>query len=95
MQDENKLIRESAAGRAATQALENEALNSAFETLHRQYLMAWRNTHVEDTTGREKLFLAVNILDKVKEHLITVAANGRLSDKELADLHRRQKQVRE
>jgi len=83
---EYELQKLSAEGRAALRAIEDDTFKRAFDTLHEQYLNAWRNTDVYDTEGREKLFLAVNILDKVRDHLTLVVSNGRLADHELSEI---------
>ena len=36
--------------------------------------------------GREKLFLAINIVGKVRDHLTSVIANGKLAQAELKEL---------
>jgi len=36
--------------------------------------------------GREKLFLAINIVGKVRDHLNAVIANGKLAQAELKEL---------
>lgn len=70
-------------GNKAKQFLEDETLKGAFEALEKRYIDAWRTTDPGDGDGREKLYLAVNILGKVKEHIAAVAANGRLAQAEL------------
>jgi hypothetical protein len=63
--------------------LENSVLAEAFATLERTYVEAWRTTHVDDSAAREKLFLAVNIVGKVRDQLARVAADGALAQREL------------
>lgn len=74
-----------AVGRAARAAdlMRNEELTAAFKTLEDTYTQAWRSTTVDDVGAREKLFLAVNLIGKVQEHLAKVLANGRLAAHEL------------
>jgi hypothetical protein len=66
--------------------LDSELLGSAFAALERSYLDAWRATHVDDTAAREKLFLAVNIVGKVRDQLAHVVADGTLAQRELKQL---------
>jgi hypothetical protein len=66
--------------------LENSVLAEAFATLERTYVEAWRTTHVDDGAAREKLFLAVNIVGKVRDQLARVAADGALAQRELQQL---------
>lgn len=48
----------------------------------------WRATHIDDERGREKLFIAVNVVGKVRTHLSTVIANGHVAAKQLDELAR-------
>jgi hypothetical protein len=66
--------------------LDNELLGSAFAALERSYLEAWRASHVDDCAAREKLFLAVNIVGKVRDQLARVVADGTLAQRELKQL---------
>lgn len=86
MSDESVLER--AAGRAvrAEALLDDELLKEAFGELEKSYIAAWRATTVDDAAGREKLFLAINIVAKVRDHLAGVIANGKLARAELKEL---------
>lgn len=59
--------------------LENELLNSAFETIHDQIMDAWNNSAVRDTEGRERLFMAVQILGKIEGFLREFVTTGKLA----------------
>jgi hypothetical protein len=65
---------------------DNPLLAELFSTLERSYLDAWRTTHVDDTAAREKLFLAVNIVGKVRDQLIRIIADGGLAQRQLSDM---------
>ena len=78
------------AARAKT-LLENEFLQEAFHKLEDEYTAAWKTWPAADTAGRERLWQAVNVLGKVRDHLARVVADGRLAQRELSDLvHKRQ-----
>jgi hypothetical protein len=66
--------------------LGSDLLGSVFATLEHSYLEAWRATHVDDSAAREKLFLAVNIVGKVRDQLARVVADGTLAQHELKQL---------
>lgn len=83
MTDEFALRRAITDATRAHAALENEALKSAFDALERDYLAYWRLTDVNDTNGRERIFTAINVLAKVRDHLAMTIANGRVAQKEL------------
>lgn len=70
----------------AQELLDDELLSEAFETLEESYMSAWRATVIDDSAGREKLFLAINIVGKVRDHLTSVVANGKLAQAELKEL---------
>jgi hypothetical protein len=88
MTDESQLAAAGARALRARELLENELLVEAFKTLEDNYASAWRSTALDDIQGREKLFLAINIVGKVRDHLGAAVANGRLAQAELAELAR-------
>jgi len=88
MPEENRLDAAAAKALRAQNLLDNELLSEAFAALEESYASAWRSTSIEDVSGREKLFLAINIVGKVRDHLNAVVANGRLAQAELEELSR-------
>ena len=86
MSDEARLDAVAAKALRAQNLLDNELLTEAFATLEDNYVSAWRATLIDDGQGREKLFLAVNIVGKVRDHLSAVIANGKLAQAELKEL---------
>jgi hypothetical protein len=84
--DETKLGEASAKAVRAQNLLDNELLSEAFKGLEDSYTAAWRATKIEDAGAREKLFLAINIVGKVREHLIAIVTNGKLAQAELKEL---------
>ncbi|WOH68102.1 hypothetical protein [Bradyrhizobium sp. BWA-3-5] len=86
MSDENRLGQAVAKAVRAQELVDSEPLTEAFRTLEENYSLAWRATAIDDVTGREKLFLAINIVGKVRDHLNAVVANGKLAQAELKEL---------
>lgn len=86
MSNEAKLIRDASRGVRARQLVEDELLIDGFKLLEEAYTKAWRETKVNDTAAREKLFLAVNIVGKVRDHLGSVITNGQLAQSELNEI---------
>ena len=84
--DETKLGEAAAKAMRAQDILDNELLSEAFEGLEDNYIAAWRATAIDDTGAREKLFLAVNIVGKVRDHLAVIVTNGKLAQAELKEL---------
>ena len=83
MSDEDALSQAAAKAARAQSLLGNELLTEAFDTLETSYSKAWRSTMIDDVSGREKLFLAINIVGKVRDHLNAVVSNGKLAAAEL------------
>jgi hypothetical protein len=86
MSDEHRLDQAIARGTRAQDLLDNELLTEAFKGLEDNYAAAWRATTIDDVAGREKLFLAINIVGKVRDHLAAIIANGKLAQAELKEL---------
>src|SRR6201996_9793189 len=88
MIDEDKLATAAAKAVRASDLLGNDLLSEAFKGLEDSYSAAWRATAIDDVSGREKLFLAINIVGKVRDHLASLVANGKLAQAELNELAR-------
>ena len=83
---EIKLLKAADRAFKAQNLLDDETFKSAFDHLEAEYLNAWRNTGVSEKGqyAREKLWLAINVLGKVREHVGQIVANGKLAKHELA-----------
>jgi len=79
----NKAIERAARAEALQR---DELLGEALEALDRDYVKAWRATHARDTDARERLWQAVQVVGKVRDHLAHVVAGGRLAQRELDDM---------
>ena len=86
--DEIKLGEAAAKAMRAQDLLDNELLSEAFKGLEDSYAAAWRATGIDDVAAREKLFLAINVVGKVRDHLATILTNGKLAQAELKELAR-------
>ena len=86
MTDELRLNLDQERGVRAEALLRNELLQEAFATLEKRYTDEWRVTKVRDTDARERLWQAVNIVGKVRDHLATLIGNGKLAQRQLDDL---------
>jgi hypothetical protein len=80
------------ARRAGAEALlRNEILQEAFARLEERYIEEWRVSQFRDTDARERLWQAVNILRKVKDHLAKLVADGKLAQREIDQLTEKRK----
>jgi hypothetical protein len=86
MTDESKLDQAVAKAVRAQGLLDDELLLEAFTGLEESYTAAWRSTTIDDVAAREKLFLAINIVGKVRDHLTAIVASGKLAQAELKEL---------
>lgn len=86
MTDESALHKAAAKAVRAQNLLEHDLLVESFAALESAYTSAWRATTIDDVSGREKLFLAINIVGKVRDHLTAVVNNGKLAQAELKQL---------
>jgi hypothetical protein len=86
MIDESKLDQATAKAVRAQELLDNELLIEAFRGLEDSYTAAWRATRIDDVAAREKLFLAINVVGKVRDHLTGILTNGKLAQAELKEL---------
>jgi hypothetical protein len=84
--DEFKLGEIAAKAMRAQDLLDNELLSEAFKGLEDNYTAAWRATTIDDVAAREKLFLAINIVGKVRDHLAAIVTDGKLAQAELKEL---------
>jgi hypothetical protein len=86
MSDEAKLHEISSKAARAQSLLDNDLFTEAFKGLEDNYTAAWRATTIDDVGAREKLFLAISIVGKVRDHLTAIVTNGKLAQAELKEL---------
>jgi hypothetical protein len=86
MTDEIALTRAAERGARAHSLLGAELLNGSLRDLEEGYIKAWRETAARDTDARERLWQAVQVVGKVRDHLGSVVAGGKLAQRELNDL---------
>lgn len=84
--DEDKLSKAAARGMRAQNLLDDELLAEAFKSLESSYTAAWRATKINQVGEREKLFLAINIVGKVRDHLHSAVTSGKLAAAELREI---------
>jgi hypothetical protein len=83
---EQNLHKDAARGAQAEALLDNELVKAAFDDLKAAYMDAWEATAARDTDSRERLWQAVQIVGKVKTHLHSVVANGKIAARELEEI---------
>ena len=75
-------------GQQAKRLLDDPLLKEGFEYLFEQYKKEIFNTSYNDHEQRQVLWMAYNLLDKIKGHLVTVMETGKLASSELENLTR-------
>jgi hypothetical protein len=73
-------------GARAQELLRSELLQEVFAQIEADYIEGWRRTSARDTDARERLWLAVQVLGLVKDHLVIIANDGKLAQAELDKL---------
>lgn len=79
MTDEERLHR----GARAREVLENEEFQAAFDTIEQELTQAWKTSPQRDAEGRERLFLALTMMSKVKGSIVQTMETGKLALAEL------------
>lgn len=82
MNDDKKQMQISK-GAKAESLLKNDIFNEACKKLESAYITAWRQTPAKETDAREKLWIAVNQIEKIRDHLVTMMNDGKVAQKEL------------
>jgi hypothetical protein len=91
MTDELALNKAAERGARAQRLLEDDLLAEALDTLDRDYTRAWRATAARDTDARERLWQAVQVVAKVRDHLVHIVNGGKLAQRQMNDLAGRHK----
>ena len=81
-----RLEQESARGEQARRLLADPLLVEAFETVEAGLRAAWAATAEPQDRERERLWLMVKLLGRLKGHLTCALETGKLADRQLAAL---------
>jgi len=65
-------------GEQAQRLLDDPILADAFATIEQEYIEQWQNSPARDAEGREKLYMMLKLLQRVKGHLSQVVDTGKL-----------------
>jgi|TARA_R100001126_G_C4729309_1_gene103072 exo-beta-1,3-glucanase (GH17 family) len=83
MENEGKLRQDMNRGEKAQALLRNEILIETFDFLEKQYHDAWANSSVDQNEAREKVFMMLQNLQTVKQHIESVVITGKLANDQL------------
>jgi hypothetical protein len=84
--NEGKLREQQDRAAKAEVLLRDPLLLEAFETLDAEFLRAWRQTSVDDTAARERIYMLCQSLEAVRGHLTKVVTDGKLAKLQLEQL---------
>lgn len=73
-------------GNEAARLLTDPLFIEAFDTVKTEINASWEETPARDTEGRERLWLMLKLLGRVRAHIETIAANGEIEKKRIAEL---------
>ena len=76
-------------GKRAEVLLNDPLLKTAFEDLLEIYKQEIFNTKFAESEKRTYLWVAYNLVDKIKGHLQSIMASGKLTQQELDQLNKR------
>lgn len=77
--NEGKAFEKIDRGAKAQSLLNNELLQEAFNYLENEFTNAWKNSSVEDTQTRERLYLLCQNLSAVKGYIERAVEDGKLA----------------
>ena len=80
---EDKLNAAMVRGSRAQELLRSELLQECFAQLEADYIAAWKTLPALATDAAERLRVAVNVVGKVRDHLVKVANDGKLAIAEI------------
>ena len=84
MRDENAIRERAALGARYREHL--DSFNEALDAVEKQYADELLNCHIPE--GRERLWIAVQVVRKVKQHFGSLASQGTLAQHQLQELSR-------
>ena len=67
----------------AKEVLENEAFISAFADIENEIIEQWKTSPARDTEGREKLWIYLSMLKKVKSNMEMSLQTGKMAQLEV------------
>ena len=81
--DDDKTQKAISRGARAKALLDNDLLSESFDKLEGNYLDAWKATSPLQTDVREKVWVAFQLVGKMREQLRTVVDGGKIAQAEL------------
>lgn len=70
---------------------EEDGLNEAIESIKQAYINGFINSAPEDQQGRENVYVACRIIDRLQGHITNVIGGGKVAEKELARIEKEER----
>ncbi len=86
--DEHKLRLQAERGAKAEALIDNELFAEAFDKLDAEYIKKWRATGGDENTARERIWMGIQTLAIVRDHIKSIARNGKIAQINLEALAR-------
>ena len=77
--NEGKIREKIDRGTKAEVLLRNELLREAFDYLESEFISAWKQSSVQDTQARERLYLLCQNLSALQDYIKNVVEDGKLA----------------
>jgi hypothetical protein len=77
MDDEQKQLKARDRAAKARAVIEDESIQAAFSYLEAEYTKCWKQC--ETSEGRDRIWMATQTLEKVKEHLAVAIRDGEVA----------------
>ena len=84
--NEGKLRAERERASNAERLLNEPLIKEAFDYLDTEFMRAWKQSSVEDTQARERIYNLCKALEAVKGHLKSVIETGKMAKAQLDQL---------
>lgn len=66
--------------------VEDPLLNEGLDIFERELMTLWAGTRAEATAERERVWITIKVLGKIRQHLGRVVQDGRVSNAILSDM---------
>lgn len=63
----------------AERLLADPVLQEAFTKLNEEFMRTWRQTSVNDSDARERIYALCTALDAIKQHIASVIVDGKIA----------------
>jgi len=83
MADEGRLREEIDRGAKASAIIQNPLFDETFSALRLRYATDWANTPPSEAEHRERLYIAINVLGEIYEHITAIMRTGDMAGQEI------------